>query len=327
MVRKKNPEFTLDRDVIFNTLEEGIIAINTQAEVIYINRSAAEMLNTTEEAAIGLPLSVVYPASRMAQLLETGQAEYNVPMLSLKNVRILSDRMPIREDGKIVGVVAIFRNKTEVSRMAEELTGVHYMVDALRANNHEFINKLHVLLGLIQMEQYEEACNYILKTAMLQKEVIRFVMDSIEVPELAALLIGKISRGSELGIRVQLDPGTHLDKEGNMSYGQALVTIVGNLLENAMEALDHYDEENKQITVGIYGGESDILVTVFDNGPGIPADIQEKIFEEGFSTRGDGRGIGLATLRKITRSYGGDITVDSEEGAGTYFYANIKKEG
>ena len=269
MVRKKNLEFTLDRDVIFNTLEEGIIAINTQAEVIYINRSAAEMLNTTEEAAIGLPLSVVYPASRMAQLLETGQAEYNVPMLSLK-------------DGKIVGVVAIFRNKTEVSRMAEELTGVHYMVDALRANNHEFINKLHVLLGLIQMEQYEEACNYILKTAMIQKEVIRFVMDSIEVPELAALLIGKISRGSELGIRVQLDPGTHLDKEGNMSYGQ---------------------------------------------GPGIPADIQEKIFEEGFSTRGDGRGIGLATLRKITRSYGGDITVDSEEGAGTYFYANIKKEG
>ena len=77
------------------------------------------------------------------------------------------------------------------------------------------------------MEQYEEACNYILKTAMIQKEVIRFVMDSIEVPELAALLIGKISRGSELGIRVQLDPGTHLDKEGNMSYGQALVTIVG----------------------------------------------------------------------------------------------------
>lgn len=66
--------------------------------------------------------------TRMAQLLETGQAEYNVPMLSLKNVRILSDRMPIREDGKIVGVVAIFRNKTEVSRMAEELTGVHYMV-------------------------------------------------------------------------------------------------------------------------------------------------------------------------------------------------------
>ena len=236
-------------------------------------------------------------------------------------------RTPIREDGKSVGVVAIFRNKTEVSRMAEELTGVHYMVDALRANNHEFINKLHVLLGLIQIEQYEEACNYILKTAMIQKEVIRFVMDSIEVPELAALLIGKISRGSELGIRVQLDPGTHLDKEGNMSYGQALVTIVGNLLENAMEALDHYDEENKQITVGIYGGESDILVTVFDNGPGIPADIQEKIFEEGFSTRGDGRGIGLATLRKITRSYGGDITVDSEEGAGTYFYANIKKEG
>lgn len=143
------------------------------------------------------------------------------------------------------------------------------------------------------MEQYEEACNYILKTAMLQKEVIRFVMDSIEVPELAALLIGKISRGSELGIRVQLDPGTHLDKEGNMFYGQALVTIVGNLLENAMEALDHYEEENKQITVGIYGGESDILVTVFDNGPGIPEDIREKIFEEGFSTKGTGRGIAL----------------------------------
>ena len=68
-------------------------------------------------------------------------------------------------------------------------------------------------------------------------------------------------------------------------------------------------------------------MTVFDNGPGIPEDIREKIFEEGFSTKGTGRGIGLATLRKITRSYGGDITVDSEEGSGTYFYANIRKEG
>lgn len=323
---EKRKKFNLDRKVIFNTLEEGIIAINDQAEVIYINKSAADMLNTIEEEAEGRPLSEVYPASKMADLLKTGEAEYNVPMRSLKNVQILSDRMPIWEEGKIIGVVAIFRNRTEAARMAEELTGVRYMVDAMRANNHEFVNKLHVILGLIQMEQYEEARHYIRKTAMIQKEVIGYIVNTIEIPEVAALLVGKTSRGSELGIQVVLEPGSHLEKEGNTGCIQALVTIVGNLLENAMEALNHRNEESKKISIGLYGKEDNILITVFDNGPGIPVDIREHIFEEGFSTKGSGRGVGLSAVKKTVESYGGEITVDSEENIGTYFYVNIKRE-
>ena len=105
------------------------------------------------------------------------------------------------------------------------------------------------------------------------------------MPELAALLIGKISRGGELGIRVQLDPGTHLDKEGNMAYGRALVTIVGNLLRMPWRRWIIM-KKNKQITVGIYGGESDILVTVFDNGPGIPEDIRRRFLRKDFPRKG-----------------------------------------
>ena len=79
------------------------------------------------------------------------------------HVKILADRMPIVKNGRTVGAVAIFRNRTEMVRLAENLTGVNHVVEALRANTHEFMNKLHVILGLLQLEEYKEAERYVLE--------------------------------------------------------------------------------------------------------------------------------------------------------------------
>ena len=106
---------------------------------------------------MGKSLHTVYPRSTLDRVLRTGKPEYNVSMSSLKDVRVLSDRLPLYGDGRPTGAVGIFRNRTEVTRLADDLTGVRHMVDAMRAYTHEFMNKLHVILGLLQIGEPEKA--------------------------------------------------------------------------------------------------------------------------------------------------------------------------
>lgn len=121
---------------------------------------------------MGKPLRAVYPVSTLGRILHTGKAEYNVSMKSLPNVRVLSDRLPIYENGQLAGAVGIFRNRTEVTQLADDLTGVQHLVDAMRAYTHEFMNKLHVILGLLQIGQPERAEQYIMDTTRIQREAV-----------------------------------------------------------------------------------------------------------------------------------------------------------
>ncbi len=151
------------------------------------------------------PLHSVYPSSTLDRILRTGRPEYNVSMKSLKDVRVLADRLPLYENGALAGAVGIFRNRTEVARLADDLTGVRHMVDAMRAYTHEFMNKLHVILGLLQIGEPERAQQYIMDTTRTQQEAVSRIMNQIKEPSVAALLVGKTSRANELGIRLTLD--------------------------------------------------------------------------------------------------------------------------
>ena len=138
------------REDILDALEEGILAIDKDETIIFFNAAAARLLSLPSDA-VGRPLRTVYPVSTLGRILHTGKPEYNVSMKSLPDVRVLSDRLPIYENGQLAGAVGIFRNRTEVTRLADDLTGVRHMVDAMRAYTHEFMNKLHVILGLLQI--------------------------------------------------------------------------------------------------------------------------------------------------------------------------------
>lgn len=151
------------REDILDALEEGILAIDKDETIIFFNAAAARLLSLPSDA-VGRPLRTVYPVSTLGRILHTGKPEYNVSMKSLPDVRVLSDRLPIYENGQLAGAVGIFRNRTEVTRLADDLTGYGHMVDAMRAYTHEFMNKLHVILGLLQIGQPERAQQYIMDT-------------------------------------------------------------------------------------------------------------------------------------------------------------------
>ena len=313
------------REDILEALEEGVLAIDGTCSVMYINRAAGEMLPIQPKKAMGRPLHEIYPRSTLDRILRTGKPEYNVSMKSLENVRVLSDRIPIRENGAVVGAVAIFRNRTELTRLAEDLTGVRHMVDAMRAYTHEFMNKLHVVLGLLQIGEQERAERYIMDTTRIQQEAVSRIVARIEEPSVAALLVGKTSRASELGIRLRLDPGSTLGKESAWLPGEAYVTILGNLIENAIEVLNQSNRTPKEIEVSIRESAEGLFLCVEDTGPGLPQEMEKGLFRQGSSTKGTGRGTGLFLVKDIVDTYQGTIRVESEAGVGTAFFISFRK--
>ena len=314
------------REDILDALEEGILAIDGEEKVIFLNAAAAEMLSMDRKTALGRPLHQVYPRSTLDRVLRTGQAEYNVSMKSLKDIRVLADRLPIREDGKLAGAVSIFRNRTELTRMADDLTGVRHMVEAMRAYTHEFMNKLHVILGLLQIGEPEKAQQYIMDTTCTQREAVSRIMSQIRQPSVAALLVGKTSRANELGIRLRLDREGALSEESPWLPPEAYVTILGNLIENAIEGLNQSRCTTKEISVSIREGEDSLLLCVEDTGPGIPAELRETLFQRGVSTKGRSRGTGLSLVHEVVEAYHGEIRVESESGVGTSFFLSFCRE-
>lgn len=214
--------------------------------------------------------------------------------------------------------------KKEFLAFTEDFEGTKFLVDSMRANNHDFTNKLHVILGLIQIGQYDKAVSYIQNISIIQRETISKVMNSIENPSFAALIVGKIARSSECNVKFILNEGSRLKNEDISIPSEALVTITGNLIDNALDSMNKDTSKNeKELSLGIYTRPGELLIIVKDTGTGIPDEMKEKIFENGFSTKGQGRGIGLYHVKQLVSSLGGTITVESQVGTGTCFMVNL----
>ena len=315
----------LRRMELLDALDEGLLAIDRDAHILYINRAAAEMLSFDKDAVLGRPLAEVYPQSTIPQVLRTQKAEYNVSLESLRHVRILSDRMPVWRDGRIVGAVAIFRNRTEVARLARELTGVQHIVEAMRAYTHEFMNKLHVILGLLQLGEAQRAEEYVLQLTQTRALSTRQISACIAEPSVAALLIGKSCRAAELGVRLTLDPASHLGADPRCLPAPAMITVLGNLIENAFDAFAQTPGRTlHEVSVSVREGEQGLILSVDDNACGMGDEVRRHLFERGATSKGKGHGTGLYLVKQIVDAYHGDIRVESTRGVGSSFVITFR---
>ena len=313
------------RDNILESLDEGIVAVNNNGDVQFANKSAVKILTSDgrEDELIGKNISDLTEDVPALNLLCGPDTKVSV---SSGDDNILIDTIPVKEDGDVVGAIGILHDRKEYTKLMEDLTGTRYLVDSMRANNHDFTNKLHVILGLIQMEMYAEATSYIQNITMVQRETISKVMNCINEPAVAALLIGKIARASELNVRFILREGCYYSPADIHLPSELLVTVIGNLIDNAFEAMNSmsYDGQ-KELLFGMFSKPGALLITTDDTGTGIAEEHIGHIFENGFSTKGAGRGTGLYQVKTITENAGGSVNVESQEGVGTSFTVSFKK--
>jgi two-component system sensor histidine kinase DcuS len=183
------------------------------------------------------------------------------------------------------------------------------------------MNKLHVILGLLHMKNYAQMEAYILKTANNYQTEIGSLLQRIKSPVIAGFLLSKINRASDQGHRLMLSDASYLPDSGSEQQVAVLITVIGNLIENALEALDQQQEGEIHLLLHYQRGW--LSCEVSDDGPGIPAEIETAIFEKGFSSKGDDRGVGLFLVKQQTESLGGNISVESEPGVYTQFFVQL----
>ncbi|MEE1244807.1 MAG: ATP-binding protein [Acutalibacteraceae bacterium] len=313
------------RDNILETLEEGIIATDINGDIQFINESAARMLSDRKQTELVGKNIEIFGDEKISRSVKSEKKELNI---RLTNQDVILDRVPIKEDGNTVGSILVLHNRAEYTKLMEDLSGTRYLVDSMRANNHDFTNKLHVILGLIQMEMYPEACSYIQNITMVQRENISKVMNAVSEPSVAALLIGKIARASELNVNFILREGCCYNSADMNLPSEMLITVIGNLLDNAFDSMNQNTDFNaqKELLFGIYSKPGAVLITVDDTGSGISPQNIDLIFNNGFSTKGEGRGTGLYQVKTTVENFGGKITVESQENVGTSFSVSFIKE-
>ncbi|ECU7200642.1 GHKL domain-containing protein, partial [Salmonella enterica subsp. enterica serovar Thompson] len=216
-------------------------------------------------------------------------------------------------------------DKTEVRQLMQRLDGMVNYADALRERSHEFMNKLHVILGLLHLKSYKQLEAYIIKTANNYQEEIGLLLGKIKSPIIAGFLLSKITRASDFGHSLVISSDSQLPDNNNEDQVTVLITALGNLIENALEALSQ--ESGGEISVSLHYRHGWLHCEVSDDGPGIEPERIEAIFEKGVSSKGAERGVGLALVKQQVEALGGVISVESEPGIFTQFFVQLPWDG
>ncbi|CCY81665.1 aTPase/histidine kinase/DNA gyrase B/HSP90 domain protein [Clostridium sp. CAG:149] len=233
---------------------------------------------------------------------------------------LLIKTIPIIRKDSMKGVLMVLNDRTEMLRMSDELSGTRATLDTLRAFNHEFMNKLHVILGYLQTGETKKAITFIMNSSLVSSQAVRETAERIRVSSICALIIGKMMHAAELGIRLSLSPDSICLEHDLLIPSEEMITAVGNLLENAVEELA--DPANagraiKEIKLSLFCRRDFNLIVCEDTGRGIRRELAEHICDKGVSTKGDNRGFGLFLIKDIAERRRGELTIETEEGEGT----------
>ncbi|MGG1219706.1 DcuS/MalK family sensor histidine kinase [Priestia endophytica] len=311
-----------ERNTMLQSAHEGIIAVDRDGKITLVNRSALRLFQRAglSNEPIGKAVDEYLPVSKLSTMLKERQVQLDEE-ININGVSMLVNRVPLILEDKVVGAISTLRDKTEVNQLAEQLTGVRLYAEALRAQSHEFKNKLHVILGMTQMGYYDELSDYINQLVNHQNQEVGLVMKHIKSPALAGFIIGKLSYAREERTSLQIDSETPIPEPKSPEVTHELITIIGNLIDNAIDAVAK--GERKEVTVNLHYKNNRLTIEVNDTGAGISEEVQKNLFVKGFSTKGDNRGIGLYLVERSVRELGGYIDVESTPSEGTTFVVEL----
>ncbi|MFD5583195.1 ATP-binding protein [Streptomyces sp. NPDC127063] len=302
-----------EREAMLHGIREGVVALDRAGRIRLLNDEAQRLLGIGEEA-VGRSPDEALGDGRTADVL-AGRVT-GTDLLTVRGHRVLvANRMPT-DDG---GAVATLRDRTELEQLGRELDSTRGLIDALRAQDHEHANRMHTLLGLLELEMYDDAVEFVGEVVGDHRVTSEQVTEKIQDPLLAALLVGKATVAAERGVALWISDSTWLPDR--LVDPRGLVTIVGNLVDNALDAVG--GTPHARVEVELRAEDRTAVLRVRDTGPGIPEEQRELVFTEGWSTKKPPahgkRGIGLSLVRRLAERQGGSATVGEAEGGGAQF--------
>ncbi|RSN08747.1 histidine kinase [Streptomyces sp. WAC 01325] len=302
-----------EREAMLHGIREGVVALDRAGRIRLLNDEARRLLGIGDEA-VGRSLDEALGEGRTADVL-AGRVT-GTDLLTVRGQRVLvANRMPTDEGG----AVATLRDRTELEQLGRELDSTRGLIDALRAQDHEHANRMHTVLGLLELEMYDDAVEFVGEVVGDHRATAEQVAEKIQDPLLAALLVGKATVAAERGVALSLADRTGLPDR--LIDPRGLVTIVGNLVDNALDATAGTPHARVEVELQAEGRIATLRVR--DTGPGIPEEQRELIFTEGWSTKQRPahreRGIGLPLVRRLAERQGGSATVGEAAGGGAEF--------
>ncbi|MFD3413196.1 ATP-binding protein [Streptomyces cyaneofuscatus] len=302
-----------EREAMLHSIREGVVALDGTGRIRLLNDEAQRLLGLGPEAA-GRPLEEVLDPGRTVDVL-AGRVVGD-DLLAVQGGRVLLANRMETDDG---GAVVTLRDRTELEHLGRELDSTTGLIDALRAQDHEHANRLHTLLGLLELEMHEDAMEFVTEVVGVHRATAEQVTEKVRDPLLAALLVGKATVAAERGVSLRLAPGTLLPDR--VVDPRGLVTVVGNLVDNATDAAA--GSQDARIEVGLRAEGRTVELRVRDSGPGIAPEQHASIFTEGWSTKDlpahGKRGLGLPLVRRLAERQGGRVTVSGADGGGAVF--------
>jgi two-component system CitB family sensor kinase len=301
------------RDAMLHGIREGILGLDLRGRVTLVNDEAIRLLRMPGNA-VGRTLTDLGVGEEMRDALLSGDVERDRAVATSGRVLVVN-RLPIASHGRRIGSVTTLRDRTELLELRRELDLTRHVTDTLRAQAHEFSNRLHTIAGLIELGEADEAVRFVHRISSSRSELTEAVMTAVRDPSVAALLIAKASQAAELGVELRIAADTTLPVLDDALSGD-VATVVGNLVDNAMEAASSAVERWVEVGLGLVDGDVDVVVR--DSGPGVPPGMEREIFRRGVSTKSGTageRGIGLSLVHLLCTRRGGDVAATSDGGS------------
>ena len=314
------------REAMLSSVQEGIIAVDAYGKIILLNEAAVRILQKAGKTdhVLHKEMAAVLPEFELEDVLKNGKIQRN-KQLSLQELELVVNRVPLTLNDQRIGAMVTFQDKTELTHAMDQLSGVKSYAEALRLQTHEFMNKLHVVSAMVHTKSYEELQAYIQTISTYYQEDVGWISRHVNDPVLVGYLLNKLKMVKNEGIKVQLIGESSWPSIKDPNQLNALITVIGNSLDNAVEALLDIDDPVIELTIDLDGEQ--MLWQVKDNGKQTTQSQLDQLVEKGTSTKGAERGYGLYLMNTYIKDSCGKLTFTANVDGGVTLRAIVPIRG
>lgn len=314
------------REAILSSVQEGIIAVDAKGKIILCNAAAQKILQKTGMTDEPLYQSIddFLPEFKLQEVLQKGMVERNQHML-LQDVELVVNRAPVDANGIRLGAMVTFQDTTELTAALDQLSGVKSYAEALRSHTHEFMNKLHVVSAMVHTESYQELEDYIKTISSYYQEDVGWVSRHLQDPVLVGYLLNKLNTLKHKDIDVSLGGQHTWPVIKDTKYVNAIITVIGNSLDNASDAVSEGTHPKVDITMDV--NSEGLVWQVKDNGIKLTQGDLDELIAKGRSTKGAGRGYGFYNMQSSLDEVNGHLHIVANDKQGVTLRAVLPFQG